>query len=166
MLPAPIPQNDAERLKALLSLNLLDTEPEERFDSITREVCQRLNVPICTITLIDSHREWYKSTQGLKAREGSRADSFCGHALISKYIFVIEDTLKDPNFADNPQVIGEPFIRFYAGVALRENITNHPIGVLCIKDIKPRSFTSAELGLLLEFAAKTEIEINRGNKKQ
>lgn len=161
MLPAPIPKNDEERLRALHALKLLDTAPEERFDAITREAMKSFNVAFSSISLIDAKREWFKSQQGLGVQEGRRADSFCGHALLSKYIFVVDDTLKDPRFADNPNVVGPPFIRFYAGVALRENETHEPIGVLCIKDTKPRQFTHAELGVLLNLAAKAELELNK-----
>lgn len=160
MQPAPIPADEKQRLEALKALGILDSRPDERFDTITREAIERLRVPISTVSLIDSDREWYLSRQGLDITEAKRETSFCGHAMFSEYIFIVEDTLKDSRFADNPTVIGPPYIRFYAGIALRDHLHRLPIGVLCVKDTKPRSLTAEEVGILLELAAKAETEIN------
>ena len=137
MQPAPIPKNEEERLLSLYKLGLLDTKPEERFDRITLTATQIFNVPISTLTLIDSKREWFKSCQGLSVKEGDRAISFCGHALLTNDIFVVPDTKKDERFFDNPMVIGKPYIRFYAGAPIM-NADGQRIGVFCIKDKKPR----------------------------
>lgn len=161
MQAAPIPRNEKERLAALLELKILDTKPEHRFDVITKEALARFKVPIATISIIDSDREWFKSCQGLDVRQGPRSTSFCGHVMSSNYIFIIEDTLLDPRFADNPQVIGKPFIRFYAGVALRNKKRDMPVGVFCIKDTKPREFSRTDIADLLEFANRAEEELNK-----
>ncbi len=83
--------------------------------------------------------------------------------MFNKYIFIVDDTLADPRFATNPMVTGKPHIRFYAGVALREKQTNQPIGVLCVKDIKPRTLTAEEVAVLLQLAKRAEDEINPGS---
>ncbi len=156
-----VPGYERDRMCAVQDLKILDTAIEERFDKITREAALRFAVPISTITIIDKDREWYKSMQGLKQREGPRDISFCAHALLHEEMFIIEDTLKDPLFADNPMVIGEPFIRFYAGRSLHDAKTNLPVGVFCIKDIKPRVMSMADISAFLEMAIKAEDEINR-----
>ena len=76
---------------------------------------------------------------------------------------MVEDTLKDARFTDNPIVINPPHIRFYAGVALHERESKLPIGVFCVKDVKPRKMTSAEIDILMELAKKTEAELNKTN---
>ena len=136
MQPAPIPTNEKERLCALQGLKLLDTATEERFDVITKKAIEKFAVPISTITLVDKDREWFKSVQGLAQTEGPRDISFCGHALMTEVLFVVEDTLVDPRFADNPMVKGEPHIRFYVGKSLYDRKSHLPVGVFCIKDIK------------------------------
>lgn len=163
MQKAPIPQNEEERLIAVHNLAILDSEPEERFDDITKEVKNKLNVPISTLTIVDKDREWFKSKQGLNKSEGKREISFCGHALLATEIFIVEDTLKDDRFKDNPMVVGEPHIRFYAGISLRDYKTKQPVGVLCIKDIKPRRLNLEEINILMELADKAEKEINKNN---
>jgi GAF domain-containing protein len=161
MQPAPIPRNEKERLAALMELKILNTKPEYRFDSLTKQAITRFQVPIATISIIDSDREWFKSCQGLDTKEAPRSTSFCGHVMSSNYIFVIEDTLLDERFADNPQVIGKPFIRFYAGVALRNKQRDLPVGVFCIKDIKPRQFSVKDITDLLALATRAEEELNK-----
>lgn len=96
---APIPKDEKERLASLYRLNILDTPPEARFDAITKLAVSLFKVPISTITLVDSKREWFKSCQGLTNKEGDRAISFCGHAMISDKLFIIPDAKKDSRFA-------------------------------------------------------------------
>jgi len=160
---APIPKNEEERLVAVHNLAILDTEPEKGFDDITKEVKEKLNVPISTLTIIDKDREWFKSKQGITKTEGKREVSFCGHALLATEIFIIEDTLKDDRFKDNPMVVGDPHIRFYAGISLRDYKTKLPVGVLCVKDIVPRKLSLEEINILMELASRAERELNRNN---
>ena len=162
MQSAPIPENEKERLISLHKSGLLDTKPEERFDRITRTATEFFKVPISTLTLVDTKREWFKSCRGLSAREGDRAISFCGHALLAEDLLVIPDTKKDKRFADNPMVIGKPFIRFYAGVPII-NADGERIGVFCIKDTKPRKFSKANEEMLKNLAAWAELEVNSHN---
>ena len=161
MINAPIPKNEKERLSTLHSLNILDTGVEKRFDKITKDAAEKLDMPMSTISIIDKDREWYKSRVGVEAEEGGRDVSFCGHAVFWSGIFIIEDTLLDDRFKDNPYVIGEPFVRFYAGVSLREKETNTPIAVFCVKDTKPRSLSLKEINLVLEYAKQAEVELNK-----
>ncbi len=163
MKKAPIPENEKERLDAVHRLAILDTKPEKRFDELTREAVEKLHVPISTVTIIDENREWFKSAVGLNEKEGERAISFCGHALLAENIFVVEDTLKDSRFADNPMVVGHPFIRFYAGIALVDHKTNYLIGVFCVKDTKPRIFSVDEIAILMDLAERAEKELNGEN---
>ena len=161
MQKAPIPTYEEKRLCALGDIKILDTEAEERFDRITKEAIKKFSVPISTITLIDKDREWFKSAQGLDIKESSRESSFCGHALVTEIMIIIEDTLKDPRFADNPMVTGNPFVRFYAGKSLYDRKTNMPVGVFCIKDIKPRKMSLNEIDEFLSLATRAEDELNK-----
>ncbi len=161
MQKAPIPNNEEERLAAVHEMAILDTKPEERFDALTKEAIKKLKVPISMITIIDSDREWFKSCQGLDQKEGERATSFCGHALLATNIFIVEDTSKDKRFADNPMVVGNPHIRFYAGIALFDYGTSLPIGVFCVKDVKPRALTLEEIGIIADIADRAEKELNK-----
>ncbi|MBI1866536.1 MAG: GAF domain-containing protein [Candidatus Staskawiczbacteria bacterium] len=162
MKKAPIPKDELKRIMSVYTLDLLDTPPEERFDQLTRCATLIFQVPISTLTLIDANREWFKSCQGLSKTEGDRAISFCGHALVEDEILVINDTLKDERFADNPMVIGEPFIRFYAGVPIM-SADGARVGVFCIKDVKPRGFSKEDQEILEGLAAWAQLEVNSRN---
>ena len=161
MIHAPIPLNEKERLEAVKAMGVLDTPKEERFDKLTEEAAIKLNVPISAISVIDEGREWYKSCFGLDQRQGERAISFCGHAIESEEIFIVEDTLEDERFKDNPYVVGPPYIRFYAGIRLFDRKTKHPVAVFCVKDKKPRKLNMQELSTILDIAQRAENELNR-----
>ncbi|MFT5370110.1 MAG: two-component system sensor histidine kinase/response regulator [Candidatus Latescibacterota bacterium] len=159
MEPAPIPENEAERIKSLLDLSVLDTSPEERFDRITRIATRVFGVPIALVSLVDSDRQWFKSCQGLDVSETPRDISFCGHAIHFDDPLVIGNALLDARFADNPLVTGGPQIRFYAGHPLKAK-NGHRVGTLCIIDSKPHTLTDEDRKNLADLAAVVESELN------
>ena len=110
-----LPPNEQERLLSLRTLGILDTPQEERFDRLTRLARRLFEVPIAVVSLVDEHRQWFKSCDGIDMTETPREISFCGHAILDGEIFVIRDARNDPRFADNPLVTGEPHIRVHAG---------------------------------------------------
>lgn len=155
------PPDESHRLSALDELALLDTPPEERFDRLTRLAARALNAPIALVSLIDRHRQWFKSRHGLEAPETARDISFCGHAILREETLVIENALNDERFHDNPLVTGDPSIRFYAGAPLHDH-HGHRVGTLCIIDRKPRSFTNEEQTILRDLANLVEREFSIG----
>lgn len=143
MLIPPFPENETERLQDLFDLDLLDTPNESEFDDIVKVASHICNVPISLITLIDSNRQWFKANIGLNIEETSREISFCGHAILQDQLFEVPDASKDSRFFDNPLVIEDPSIRFYAGFPLIAN-TGSRIGTLCVIDRVPRKLTDGE----------------------
>src|SRR3989344_6629191 len=162
MKEAPIPKDELKRIASVYALDILDTPPEERFDRLTKSATLIFHVPISTLTIIDANREWFKSCQGLEATEGDRAISFCGHALVENEILVVPDTAKDDRFADNPMVVGAPYLRFYAGVPIM-SFDGARIGVFCIKDTKPREFSKEDQEILKGLAKWAQLEVNSRN---
>ena len=153
------PANEKERLKTLRSTDILDTDPEERFDRLTRMAQRVFGVSIALVSLVDENRQWFKSKVGLDACETGRDISFCGHAILGSDIFVIEDALEDERFADNPLVTGEPKIRFYAGAPLRY-LDGNKLGTLCIIDQEPRIMDEEDCTLLRDLAEMAEGELS------
>ncbi|WP_250475356.1 PAS domain S-box protein [Caballeronia sp. GAFFF1] len=158
MLSAPLSDNEPARLRLLRSLAVLDTAPEEAFDRVTRLVAQILQVPIALVSLVDEHRQWFKSRVGLEVCETSREIAFCSHVVSENAMLVVEDTLTDPRFADNPLVTGAPFVRFYAGVPLRSS-EGLVLGTLCAIDAAPRSISKPQREALVDLAAIVEREL-------
>jgi phosphoribosyl 1,2-cyclic phosphodiesterase/CheY-like chemotaxis protein len=148
---AAVPENELGRLASLRALNLLDTEPEERFDRITRVATALFNVPMATITLVDERRQWFKSCQGTAGREDHREASFCAHVVSQREPMIVVDTFSDDRFADNPLVLGGPCIRFYAGYPLTLD-DGSCIGTLCLLDTRPRTFKDRDLEQLRDLA--------------
>ncbi|MGB5520076.1 MAG: sensor domain-containing diguanylate cyclase [Gammaproteobacteria bacterium] len=153
-----IPQNEVTRLETLKSLDVLDTAAEERFDRITRMSKRLFGVPIALVSLVDENRQWFKSCVGLGVSETPRDISFCGHAILGDDIFVIADATEDERFADNPLVLDEPHIRFYAGCPLSSR-NGSKLGTLCLIDKQPRSLSTEDLDTLKDLAAMVEHEL-------
>ena len=154
-----IPANEKERMKTLRSTSILDTDPEERFDRLTRMAKRMFGVSIALVSLVDENRQWFKSKVGLDACETGRDISFCGHAILGNDIFVIEDALEDERFADNPLVTGDPKIRFYAGAPLRY-LDGNKLGTLCIIDQEPRVLDEEDYAMLRDLAEMAEAELS------
>lgn len=152
------PQDELTRLQTLSSLDILDTQPEERYDRITRLAQRLFRVPMALFTLVDENRQWFKSCIGSDIRETPRDISFCGHAILEDGIFVIPDTHRDERFADNPLVVNEPHIRFYAGCPVRA-ADGSKLGTLCVLDRRPREFSTEDYQALQDLAAIVESEL-------
>jgi len=145
-------QQELQRLAALHSLHLLDTGASEDLDHITR-LCQGLfQVSGAYVSLVDADRQWVKSHSGIEMRAPSREQSFCHYTIAQRSVMVVEDTLADARFRDNPMVVRAPHIRFYAGAPLLTPDGN-AIGALCVTDTSARSFAPAERRQLQQLAA-------------
>lgn len=153
-----ITHDEQARLETLRSLSILDTPQEERFDRLTRMAKRLFGVPIALVSLVDESRQWFKSCFGLSVSETSRDISFCGHAILGNELFIIPNTIEDERFADNPLVLNEPYIRFYAGCPLRAP-NGRKLGTLCIIDRQPRSFEKEDLEALKDLASMVEREL-------
>jgi signal transduction histidine kinase/DNA-binding response OmpR family regulator len=159
MRPPASPDNELERLRALHGLDVLDTPPEERFDRVTRLAARLFGVPIALVSLVDRHRQWFKSRQGLDVCETPRDVSFCGHAILGEGPLIVPNALDDDRFADNPLVSDGPRIRFYAGHPLCARDGSR-VGTLCLIDRVPRDLTDADRRSLADLAGIVETELN------
>ncbi|WP_207453142.1 protein kinase domain-containing protein [Herbiconiux sp. SYSU D00978] len=154
------PATETERSEAVHLLGILDSAPEEAFDRVTALASHALDVPIALVTILDRERAWFKSNVGFDFEEVPRDTAFCSWAILDEEPLVIENPRSDPRTSNNPLVVGDPNVQFYAGVPLRTR-TGHNIGALCVFDRQPRSFGERDLELLTELAGivMTELEL-------
>jgi PAS domain S-box-containing protein len=156
--PAALEDSEAGRLSALHRFEILDTDPEEAFDRITRLASRLFRAPIAFLGFIDRDRQWFKSRLGIELREVRREMSYCNHTISGEGVCLVPDTWCDPRFADKPGT-REAGIRFYAGVPLTTR-EGHRIGTLCVMDREPRpDISEADARHLAELAATVMGEL-------
>ncbi|MEE9952904.1 sensor domain-containing diguanylate cyclase [Enterobacter quasihormaechei] len=152
-----VPVNEAERLIALRESGLLEIDNNPAFDRLTRLATRFFRVPLAMITLVDDNAVIVKSAEGKVPVSQPHDLSFCGHTILGDAPLVVSDTLLDERFTDNPQVVVEGGIRFYAGFPLRLR-NGACVGSLCIIDYVPREFTAADSAVLADLSALAEDE--------
>ncbi len=136
---------ESARLTALTELNILDTEPEAPYDAIVASASRICKAPIALISFVDDTRQWFKAKVGLAASQTPREQAFCAHAILDPaQTLIVPDAARDPRFASNPLVTGEPRIRFYAGVPLKDE-AGRGLGTLCVIDTTPRELSAQQL---------------------
>ncbi len=159
----PIPENERKRLEALSSYNILDTLPETVYDDITTLAAHICRTPISMVSLIDRSRQWFKSRYGTNMEEIPREIAFCSYAINSpNEILEVKDAREDPRFQNNPLVMEEPKINFYAGAPL---ITpdGYAMGTICVIDHKPKELTEEQKDLLMRLSRLTvgQLELRK-----
>jgi PAS domain S-box-containing protein len=162
MIPPKQSPDEARRLEALQRYEALNTPSESDFDELAGLAAQICETPIALVSLVDETRQWFKARVGVDLAGTPREISFCGHALGATDLFVVPDALKDERFADNPLVIGEPNVRFYAGAPLRTP-EGDVLGTLCVMDCVPRTLTPEQEQALrvLSRQVMTQFDLRR-----
>ncbi len=158
----PQPENEAARLAALHQYQILDTEPDETLNDLTRLAAYICGTPIALISLIDLNRQWFKARLGLSEQETARDVSFCAHAITQSGPLVVRDALDDNRFRDNPMVTSDPHIRFYAGSPLISP-EGFKLGTLCVIDRVPRDLNPEQIAALrmLGNQVMTQLDLRR-----
>jgi diguanylate cyclase (GGDEF)-like protein len=158
-----IPDNEAQRLRALRSYDVLDTEPEPEFDALTRVAAHAFAVPIAVVAMVDSDRLWFKSKLGLAVPQLDRKIAFCAHTIMRpSELLVVEDLRSDVRFTGNPLVTNVPHIRFYAGVAIVDH-DRQALGTIAVIDTRPRTFSHSQRHALADLStlAMTALQSRR-----
>ncbi|MEO1080324.1 MAG: GAF domain-containing protein [Pseudomonadota bacterium] len=157
---------DEDRIETLQSYHVLDTRAEASFDRITQLASRLFDVPIAVISLVDNHRQWFKSKTGIEACSTDRDIAFCDHAIRQDDIYEVLNPTTAPEFRDNPLVTGSMMnIRFYAGMPLRA-YNGDKLGTLCLISETPReALTEKERLMLKDLAAITmhQLELRRAS---
>jgi GAF domain-containing protein len=164
MIPSK-PDNEKQRLETLWSYEILDTEPEAGFDDLTLLASYLCQTPVALISLVDAERQWFKSKVGVSIVETSRDIAFCGSAILQPDVFIVPDASQDERFAENPLVVAEPKIRFYAGATLMTQ--GQALGTLCVVDRVPRELRPEQVEALRALSRQVlaQLELRRNLKR-
>lgn len=160
-----IPDNEVKRQAELNQFEILDSEPEISFDDLTILASQICETKISLISLIDNDRQWFKSRTGLDATETPRDISWCGHAILQDELFEVPDAAMDERFKDNPLFLGEPNVRFYAGMPLVTQ-NGYKIGTLCVIDEKPKKLNDWQKEVLKKLSRQAVLLIESRIKEK
>ncbi|MGI4749896.1 MAG: PAS domain S-box protein [Janthinobacterium lividum] len=156
---------EEERLKALFAYNLMDTEAEKQYNSITNLACYICNTKMAAISLIDDHRLWLKSKVGIEFCELSRDISFCKYTILQDSLLEIPDTLLDDRVKNNPLVAGDNGVRYYAGVSL-VNPDGYILGTICVFDDQPNLLNDKQKQALQFLADETMMHMEASKKNR
>lgn len=147
--------DDPARLKALRDTGLLDSDPEASYDRIVSMTVEALGVRSAAISLVDDHRQFFKSVLGLALPEGVREtplpNSVCRYAVAAGEPLIVEDARTDPVLHDHPAVLDGTVVA-YAGIPL-VSPTGLAVGTLCVWDDKPRQWSTGHVQILDDLAA-------------
>jgi predicted signal transduction protein with EAL and GGDEF domain len=148
--------DESARLAELQALNLSVSTGDERLNQLTRLAADLFEVPVALVTLVDRERQTFIANCGLEDLDGTPRDAaFCNHTIARNELLVVPDAMADARFADNPQVTGDPHIRFYAGAVVR-GPGGHALGSLCLNDYVPRRFSNRDQRHLVHLARVAE----------
>ena len=155
----PMPPDESGRLAALREYEILDTPPDQVFDELTWLASFICQTPMALVTLIDRHRQWFKSRIGLDSAESPRSESICAHAIMNPdRVLEVPDASKDRRFAAMPAIAGGPCVRFYAGAPL-VGARGHAVGTICVMDRQPRTLSEDQRQALRILAAQAASQL-------
>ncbi|MDR5590116.1 GAF domain-containing sensor histidine kinase [Christiangramia sp. SM2212] len=166
MINPAVPLNELKRLESLRELDIIDSLPEEAYDSITKLASYICKTPIAVVNMIDSERNWFKSKFGTDLTGSTRQESFCGHTILDPELLLeVPDTTQDERFKDNPFVTSDTSIKYYAGISLLDN-NGLPMGTLCVYDSKEHHLNQDQKIALKALGKQVEMlfESRRKNK--
>lgn len=151
----PLPADEPWRIQSLRRYQILDTPPEQEYDDLVKLAAHICQVPTALVSLVDHDRQWFKAKVGLDVCETARDVAFCAHAILQPHeILVVPDATQDPRFCDNPLVVKDPKIRFYAGCPL-VTPQGMAIGTICVIDYQPRQISAAQIETLAILGRQT-----------
>jgi GAF domain-containing protein len=158
MQPAKKPDNELTRLVAAVHAGVLDTEPDPQFDDLVQLAATICQTPIALISFIGHETQFLKARVGINQCSTTRDVAFCAHTILQQQMMVVPDTLLDERFHDHPCVIGDPNIRFYAGMPVFDN-HGHALGSICVIDRVPRQLNPSQIQALEVLARQVQVHL-------
>ncbi len=151
-------EREAQRLQDLHALKILDTAPEPVFDELVTLAGRVAGQPIALVSLLDESRQWFKAKVGVEMCSTDRDIAFCDHVIREQSELVVPDMHLDPRFVEHPLVVGEPYVRFYAGFPLVAS-TGYLLGALCVAGTSPSQLSEDQKDSLRTLARQIVVQL-------
>ncbi|MGH9034429.1 MAG: GAF domain-containing protein, partial [Acidimicrobiia bacterium] len=160
----PVPENEAERLRALEDYEIVGSEPEQAFDDLAELAAQICECPVASVNIISEKHRWMKACYGLPVSiaDAPRGSSSCKWTVCQSDLLIVPDMSLDDRFRDVPYVTGPPHVRFYAGAPLI-NPQGYALGTICVVDFEPRVLRPEQAEALRRVARQVvgQLELRR-----
>lgn len=153
---------DPDRLASVRATALLDSDPEDAFDTLTAAAAALLGTPFAFVTVVDDQRSFWKSAAGLPQgapRQNTVEESFCRYVVETGEALIVGDAANDPLTRDNPSVESMG-VAAWAGFPVRMT-DGRVLGTFCVVDQRPRIWSDHEIRVLeaLAGAARAEVRL-------
>ena len=137
MITLPVSDREACRVEMVQSFGLVGQPRAALHDEVAALARDLAGVDTALVSLVSSDRNWFAGTANFPHSDQCRWTSFCTHVVADPdRPLWVEDAKLDFRFADNRYVVGEPYLRFYAGIPILVN--GYAVGSLCVLDSTPR----------------------------
>ena len=147
----PPPHFEQQKSEVLQRYRILNGAEVHIASRIAQTAALAFGVPTVIAALNERYRTWYQSVHGVSAAELEILTAFCAQANLSQSAFAVPDVRSDSHFAEDPAVLGPPFVASFAGAPLRDP-DGKRFGSLCLIDRVPHDFDAGQLKLLESFA--------------
>ncbi|KAF0694163.1 Aste57867_14950 [Aphanomyces stellatus] len=149
---APIPAEEAPRLRKLDELRILRTPQEQEYNHIAQSAAEALQTPFGFISFIDAKEEWIKASYGGSTSSIPRDTSLSAHVIMSYEVTAVPNLAADVRFQDNPLVTDNK-LRFFVGFPLVTS-DGYIVGVLGVADTRAReNVTVGQVARMKQLAA-------------
>jgi signal transduction histidine kinase len=154
----PRDRDEQARLAALRSYEVLDRPRPPALDDLTRLAASMFDTPMAAVSLVDRDRQWFAGSHGLADEQTPLDVSFCKHVVPTGMPLIVPDATRDSRFADLPNVVGKPNVRFYAGAPIVDE-DGHTLGAMCVIDDRPRRVDDTQVRNLVTFAGQAAVHL-------
>jgi CheY-like chemotaxis protein len=153
----PLPDDEDERLATLAAYDVEGLATTDTFDRLTELASLQFGTRFAFVGLVDAHEERFLSCYGADWESIPREQTVCTYAILEEEVTVIEDLHRDPIFETNDLLV-ELGLRSYAGARLTAP-NGEAVGMFCVLDDEPRTFTDEEREALRLFAAEASEQL-------
>jgi PAS domain S-box-containing protein len=154
------PEQEAQRLAALYSYDILGEGLANELDNLVKLAAQIASVPMAYVSFVDKDEIVLKSAVGIetKYKKIPRAAAVCGYSMFYDSIYMVPDVELEPTLVNNPKLSLGKGIRFYASAPLKD-MDGFALGCLVLLDSKPRQLNEGQLQALMTLAVQVVAQL-------